>query len=305
MKVLVAADGSSHSQDAFELLQRLRLPAGSEIVVLNVLEDFKVFAYSSQIRDRVQEQMREGRDSDAQNLIAEVQNTFDADHFQVRTEVREGHVAEQILAMAEEEKVDLIVVGSRGMSALDRFLLGSTSFKVLKHAPCPVLMSRPDAVHDESQTPDNEPLRIMLCWDGSPECEAGLETLTRLPLGAVSEVRIVSMMALTTAFRMDILQTMSDEWRDEQLAATEAVEKAAAHLKAAAYPNVTPLVREAEDAADGLLDMAASWPADIIMVGAGGKSAIDRFLLGSISTRITHHAPCAVWLTRTQGNADA
>jgi Universal stress protein UspA and related nucleotide-binding proteins len=51
-----------------------------------------------------------------------------------------GHAAETIVRTAEEEHADLIVVGSRGHSAIRSFLLGSVSDRVVQHAHCPVLV---------------------------------------------------------------------------------------------------------------------------------------------------------------------
>ena len=53
-----------------------------------------------------------------------------------------GHVAEEIIHKAKQLEVDLVVVGSKGLTAYERFLLGSVSQKVLRHAPCSVLVIR-------------------------------------------------------------------------------------------------------------------------------------------------------------------
>ncbi|MEM2981913.1 MAG: universal stress protein, partial [Candidatus Bathyarchaeia archaeon] len=47
-----------------------------------------------------------------------------------------------IVNIAKEEKTDLIIIGSRGLSGVKRFLLGSVSNRVSHHAPCPVLIVR-------------------------------------------------------------------------------------------------------------------------------------------------------------------
>jgi len=54
----------------------------------------------------------------------------------------DGAPAEEILRAAERHHVDLIVMGSKGLTGLDRYLLGSVSRKVARHAPCSVLVVR-------------------------------------------------------------------------------------------------------------------------------------------------------------------
>lgn len=58
--------------------------------------------------------------------------------------VREGVVVDEILAYLETTSTDLIIVGSRGLSAAKRLLIGSVSSALVTHAPCPVLVVRPE-----------------------------------------------------------------------------------------------------------------------------------------------------------------
>jgi nucleotide-binding universal stress UspA family protein len=60
----------------------------------------------------------------------------------VETHVREGDPADVIIDVANEQHADLIVVGSRGLTGIKRFLLGSVSTKVSHHAPCSVMIVR-------------------------------------------------------------------------------------------------------------------------------------------------------------------
>ena len=61
---------------------------------------------------------------------------------EVETHAREGHPAEVIIEVANQVHADLIVVGSRGLTGIKRYLLGSVSSKVSEHAPCNVMIVR-------------------------------------------------------------------------------------------------------------------------------------------------------------------
>ena len=63
---------------------------------------------------------------------------------EVETHAREGHPAEVIIDVANQEHADLIVVGSRGLTGIKRYLLGSVSSKVSEHASCSVMIVRAD-----------------------------------------------------------------------------------------------------------------------------------------------------------------
>ena len=61
---------------------------------------------------------------------------------QVNTLIRSGSPADEIIRAADEIEADLIVVGGRGKSAVGAILMGSVAYRVLHHAPCPVLVAR-------------------------------------------------------------------------------------------------------------------------------------------------------------------
>jgi len=60
----------------------------------------------------------------------------------VETIVRGGAPADQIIRVADEVEADLIVIGGRGKGAVEAIVLGSVAYRVLHHAPCPVLVTR-------------------------------------------------------------------------------------------------------------------------------------------------------------------
>jgi nucleotide-binding universal stress UspA family protein len=82
------------------------------------------------------------------------------------------------------------------------------------------------------------------------------------------------------------------------------VEGVAAPLRAAGFPVSVQVVSEG-DARTVILDEAAKWPADLIVVGSHGRSGLDRFLLGSVSERVVRHAPCSVEVVRSRPSLSA
>lgn len=79
-------------------------------------------------------------------------NEFVAHHFagvNARGVVVVGYAAEEILAVAEKEQVDLIVMGTRGRKGIDLILFGSVAEKVVKNAVCPVVTIRPTDLEED------------------------------------------------------------------------------------------------------------------------------------------------------------
>jgi nucleotide-binding universal stress UspA family protein len=137
-RVLVATDGSSEAslaaQSAIELCEK----TSSELHVVHVGEYLSTFyAYT-------EEEPAELRDN-AQRLLDEEVERIRAEGGRIaEAYLRLGRPAEQIVTLSEELGVGIIVVGSRGLGALRRAVLGSVSESVVRHAHCPVFVVRTD-----------------------------------------------------------------------------------------------------------------------------------------------------------------
>jgi len=78
----------------------------------------------------------------AESVLGRESQALAAEGIEVMTHAREGDPAEVIIDVAQEEGADLIVVGARGLSGLQRFLVGSVSSKLFHHAPTSVMVVR-------------------------------------------------------------------------------------------------------------------------------------------------------------------
>ena len=78
----------------------------------------------------------------AESLVQRAARDARSKGVEVETHVREGQPAEVIIDVANQEQANLIVVGSRGLTGIKRYLLGSVSSKVSEHAPCSVMIVR-------------------------------------------------------------------------------------------------------------------------------------------------------------------
>lgn len=91
----------------------------------------------------------------------------------------------------------------------------------------------------------------------------------------------------------DILDVRDERRRHGE----ELVSRAAEQLQTAGFKAITTAVREG-DARHAILDCAAEWSPDVIVLGSHGRKGMDRFLLGSVSENIVRHAPCSVEIVR-------
>jgi nucleotide-binding universal stress UspA family protein len=137
-KILVAVDGSTYAEHAVEYSAMLANKFGSEVVIIHAVVN-PMYTYEGIMLSPPLEQLEKaGREVlDRSKALAEKSSV------QVKTRLVVGHPAEEIAKVANEEGFDLLVVGSRGLSTVRAFLLGSVSEKLSRLAKCPVLIVKP------------------------------------------------------------------------------------------------------------------------------------------------------------------
>jgi nucleotide-binding universal stress UspA family protein len=149
--ILLAIDDSEFSRAAVDELIDYMRPESVTVHVLHVLELDKVlpiafdFARGTQYGPEVTAHLQKSRE-DAERLVSDAARRLTEAHFMTSTAVAEGDPRHTILNYAAELGCDCIVMGSYGRHGLDRFLMGSVSEAVARHAHCSVHIVRtPDA----------------------------------------------------------------------------------------------------------------------------------------------------------------
>lgn len=145
MKILLAIDDSEFSQRAAETLTTQFRPDGTEVRIIHVVEPFSVSPppqmdarYYPELNDQIKE---------SQDLVDRVAQTISEAGFQVSVMVEKGDTRSAIVDQAAAWPADLILLGSHGRKGLNRFLLGSVSEAVVRHAPCSVEVVRKPRPH--------------------------------------------------------------------------------------------------------------------------------------------------------------
>jgi nucleotide-binding universal stress UspA family protein len=136
-KILVAYDGSPHSQRALTTAVELARLTHASVQLLHAYDKIPAYLGEPNFQDMVDRVVIPARE-----LVKNAADQVRTEGFQVTTNALEGPAAEAILNVAETEKFDLIVMGSRGLGQLQGLLIGSVSDRVIRHAHIPVLIVR-------------------------------------------------------------------------------------------------------------------------------------------------------------------
>ena len=136
-KILLAYDSSDGSQKALEWTIEYAKKNASEVHVVTVIDSagWITLEPMSQLID-----LEEMRSNYLRKLNEATQTLCDGFSCSVQRKVLEGNPTAELLQYAKEEKVDLIICGSHGMSNIGAMLLGSVAHKLVTYAACPVVV---------------------------------------------------------------------------------------------------------------------------------------------------------------------
>lgn len=156
MKLLLATDGSKHSEAAVEEIIQRRLPVNSDVRVISIVNppmplSAESLATAAGYHGELEKIEWTGAQRATEKAADKIRNSDDSGKLNVTTKVISGSPKQVILEEAEAFGADLIVVGSHGHGAIERFLLGSVSQAVALHARCSVEIVRShNALQSES-----------------------------------------------------------------------------------------------------------------------------------------------------------
>jgi nucleotide-binding universal stress UspA family protein len=134
MRILFGYDGSAYAKRALRYAKRLG--ADAEVAVITVAPVLIEAPRTEEFEDP-------GHDTrEARRHLEDAQAILSEDGVTAELVAAVGNPAAEIIGAAEERGADLIVVGHRGRSAISRFIEGSVSDRVVRHASCDVLVVR-------------------------------------------------------------------------------------------------------------------------------------------------------------------
>ena len=300
MKVLFAIDGSKESSHALDQVATCLTAQKDAVALYYSVPDILIRNVSTP--DEVQERM----------IHSIVDAVFTQARGHLPGEIAAGLQTIQcrhspglgILEEAEKWGAEMVVMGARGMSSIDRMLLGSVSRAVVHHSPIPVFVSRSRDVATL-----NQPWRILFASDGSSASEAALAAAQQLSFPANSTVIAVTVAdssprelpewMVPDDCRPETAEMIAAFQRETENDKRRLRDQLAALLSKQASPfQQAEIVISEGHAADQILKLAEAHKVDLIILGSEGKGLLKRLLIGSTSEQVLNHASCSVLIAR-------
>ena len=137
-KIIVADDGSTFAQKAIDKAIEIAKKEKSEIICVNVIEDFCPIGLT-EIDCNV---VRELQTKESNTITANAQEKFKKEEVNARVIPEAGSPAEMIIEVAKRENADMIIAASHGKHGVRKFALGSVTARLIEHSPVPVLVMK-------------------------------------------------------------------------------------------------------------------------------------------------------------------
>ncbi|MFD1513418.1 universal stress protein [Halomarina rubra] len=283
--ILIPTDGSSDTEQTFEHGLALAERCGAAVDVLYVVD----LGYTEEEvpTDSVWTSLYEEAEKEGEAALTDFRDVAAKRYpdVPVTERIRAGHPARTILDEIDQHSHDLVVMGPHRTSRLRRLFVGSTTERVVRSSPVPVLTLRTET--EETPT-DYE--NIVIATDGSPGSSRAVQE--GVDLAAEYGATVHAIYALDSQYvrSYSIREFMEREGnralrRVVDIAATAGVDIRDQMLEG--YPN------------EAIVRYADRHDVDLVVVGTHGRTGLDRLVVGSVAAHVIRSAPVPVLTVRT------
>lgn len=286
MKILLPLDLVQPVEPIVNALAGLVDLATADVKLLYVHEILPAYENALRTSGQFSDDWEKQYDATATAKLKEAEALLRGKCKAVSSELANGPTAMTIENIAKNERHDLTVVAARDKHNKP-FFGGSISNKVLHHAPGAVLLLRGR----------NATLRhVVIGYDGSKNARHAITKATEMFKLADSNTKVALVHAVDLAEPVKLLGPVEFVSSLEQNALMQGeafLAEAEKTLAAGGVKNIDLHLIE-DDPASGVITMAKESSADLVIIGAQGHTAVEHFLLGSVSHKIATHVPCSV-----------
>jgi nucleotide-binding universal stress UspA family protein len=286
-RILCPLDFSEFSVRAYRHALSLAQHYRAKLIAQHTVEVWRhpsaSFAATADLYDEYCQTLR----GNGKEQLKEFGKNYTYNEVQPELVVDEGTAADSILSFAQNQKSDLIVMGTHGLRGFDRLMLGSVTDRVMRRAPCPVLVVREpphDAVAVAQEPHSSHRLdRILACVDFSKDSEQALNYAFSAAAEYGAELTLLHVLEKApSAAKTDEAITEATAQLDKLIPPER---RTALKIKTAVrtgkpYQRIIQFAREAQ------LDLAT--------MGVRGRGALDIAVFGSTTYRVMQLGPCPV-----------
>lgn len=280
-QILFPTDGSDGATVAFDHVLDIATTHDATVHILNVVDTTQesVLQLRSDSVDILEE--------DGEQIVSEAADRATQQGVDTVTEVCQGEAYRAIIDYAETQGIDLVVMPTHGRRGLERFLLGSTTERVVRRADVPVLTLSPD----DSAKITHPYQDVLVPTDGS-DCAN-----QALAIGVDVADAEGAALHLLSAIVIPVLGV--DVWTHRQTvlleeSATELLDEVAKFAGDAGIESISKTVEYGPSIHKVILTYIEEHDIDLVVVGTHGRTGFNRYVLGSVTEYLVRTSPIPV-----------
>ena len=287
MKYVLAVDGSDQSLDATRAFEALS--PGESLMVLYVMHvpGIPYPAMGAGVAKDLSMAVDKAMMEEGEHVIDQAVSLLPLHPGPVTKKLEKGKPAEVILTMAEEEGADLVVLGARGIGRIREQVFGSVSHRVMTNAPCSTLIVK---------KPFRKIQQVLIPVESQEDGEVVLRFFKKKPFREPVSATVLHVIPFSEPV-WPVGAMISPEFRKEMIAYGEKYTNGiSAELTQLGHQAKGVVVVGAP--AHTIMEEAAKYKVDVIMMRTHSRSGVSRFLLGSVSHSVVHQTESSILFVR-------
>lgn len=280
-KIIVAIDGSDTSIHALRETFRLATNEKSWITVVAVSPPYEGDLDMVGVGNLLSAMKRP-----YEKALSRAREVASRDRALIKTVLEEGEAYERIVDLASSENGDLIIMGRKGLTHLDKALIGNVTARVIGYSHRDILV-----------VPNNTAVgweNILVATDGSRFSDVAVEHAINFAKAYGGRLKVLS-----------VVNVPAETYGESPKLVDDLVNRAKGYVEAvgkkssdAGIPSET-FIKEAEEAYQAIIQIAKEQEIHTIVLGSHGRTGLKRLLMGSVTEKVIGNAPCPVLVVKT------
>ena len=287
MKYVLAVDGSDQSLDATRAFEALTPAESLKVLHAVNVPGVPYPAMGANVAKDLAMTVETAMKEEGERILDQAVSLLPLHPGSVSKQLTMGNPAESILNVAQDEKVDLIVMGARGVGRIQEQIFGSVSHRVMTHAPCSTLL-----VKHSTRTIKN----MLIPIDTQEDADAVLSFFKKKPFREPCSITVLHVVPLVDPV-WPAGAMIPQDFRKEMVSYAEKftqvlcleLEKLGHQANGVAIEGAPSFT---------IVDEVNKMKPDLLVMRPQSHSAVGRFFLGSVSHSVVHHTNCSLLLVR-------
>ncbi len=287
MKYLLAVDGSDQSLNATRAFEALT-PAES-LKVLHVVNvpGIPYPAMGANVAKDLAMTVEKAMQEEGERTLDQAESLLPLHPGSVSKQLEMGSPAESILKVAQDEKVDLVVMGARGLGRIREQIFGSVSHRVMTHAPCSTLLVK---------QPIRSIKKLLIPIESQEDSDVILTFFKKNPFREPCAITVLHVVPMVDPV-WPVGAMIPPEFRKEMISYAEKftqvlcleLERLGHQPKGVAIEGAPSFT---------IVEEVKQIKPDLLVMRPQSQSGVSRFFLGSVSHSVIHHTDCSLLLVR-------